>query len=137
FQLKDAVQGLTYSADSVECVFEDDPVPLGTDDGQMTVVVDMSPDGDTPVAVHSLSPELLVSSFSWESSQADATSVSSLTVEGISVEDAKQGRTAGSLPETTTTSSQLQQQRVFSDIQRDTHHLSRRVALLKQALSSM
>ncbi|KAJ2312801.1 hypothetical protein IWW51_006203 [Coemansia sp. RSA 2702] len=126
FRLKDAAQGLTYSADAVEFIFEDDPEPVGTDDGQTTVVVEMSADGTRPVGVQSLSASLMVSDFKWER-QAEPTA--SLTVESISLEQEPALREAQT--------DKLSSQQIFSNIQRDSHHLSKRVALLKRALDNL
>ncbi|KAJ2823727.1 hypothetical protein IWW50_003650 [Coemansia erecta] len=132
FQLKDAAQGLTYSASSVEFIFADDPTPLGSDDGQMTVVVDMSEDGGKPVGVRSLSSSLMVTDFKWapRADGDDEATAASLTVEAISLEH------TSPVPETQV-EKHMGPQSVFNSIQRDSHHLAKRAALLGKALSNL
>ncbi|KAJ2136158.1 hypothetical protein IW139_001268 [Coemansia sp. RSA 353] len=123
FELKDSAQGLTYSATSVEYVFDDDPMPQGADDGQHTIIVDMSDRGDEPVGVRSLSSSLMVSGFNWEPQTDSAL----LAVECISLDNTEV--VPRSQPQTP--------QQTFAAIQRDSHILSKRVALLKQALNNL
>ncbi|KAJ2499850.1 hypothetical protein GGH96_003193 [Coemansia sp. RSA 1972] len=123
FELKDSAQGLTYSATSVEYVFDDDPMPQGADDGRHTIIVDMSDRGDEPVGVCSLSSSLMVSGFNWE----PQTDPALLAVECISLDSTEH------VPH----SQPMTPQQTFAAIQRDSHILSKRVALLKQALNNL
>ncbi|KAJ2157522.1 hypothetical protein GGF46_004451 [Coemansia sp. RSA 552] len=133
FQLKDAVQGLSYPANTVEFVFEDDPQPVGADDGQTTLVLDMSKEGDKPVGVRSLSSELMVSGFKWDPDTPTAT----LTVEGVALDSPETAPVPSKpLSESSTMQHQWHQQH-FSTLQRDAHHLSQRVALVRQALANL
>ncbi|KAJ2802394.1 hypothetical protein H4R20_003296 [Coemansia guatemalensis] len=86
FQLRDVAQGLTYSASTTEYVFADDPMPAGTDNGQVTLVVDMSENGDQPVSVKSLSSSLMVSDIRWTPSEPPGRPAPTLTVDGIAHE---------------------------------------------------
>ncbi|KAJ2601554.1 hypothetical protein GGF39_001195 [Coemansia sp. RSA 1721] len=141
FQLRDQAQGLTNPVSTVTYLFEDDPAPLGSDDGALTVVVDFSKDGSCPVNVHSLSSSFMVSGFKWKmghkkergeeeqsekeekDSDADGESVpyNKLLVEGISLE---RERAIGSVKDAETSALGHRQQ--FSVIQRDAHALSTR-----------
>ncbi|KAJ2493459.1 hypothetical protein IWW37_000548 [Coemansia sp. RSA 2050] len=86
FQLRDDAQGLTRPATSVSYVFADDPLPLGSDDGKITVVVDMSANGANPVGAHSLSTSFMAAGYEW-TLPADANEGSAkLTVHGIALE---------------------------------------------------
>ncbi|KAJ2855926.1 hypothetical protein J3B02_001901, partial [Coemansia erecta] len=66
FQLRDEAQGLTYPVSNVTYLFEDDPAPVGADDGALAVVVDFSNDGSRPVNVQSLTSSFMVSEFEWK-----------------------------------------------------------------------
>ncbi|KAJ2080408.1 hypothetical protein H4R24_003107 [Coemansia sp. RSA 988] len=83
FQLRDVAQGLTYSASTAEYIFADDPMPAGADNGQVTLVVDMSENGDQPISVQSLSSSLMVSDIRWTSSELPEQSAPILTVNSI------------------------------------------------------
>ncbi|KAJ1730568.1 hypothetical protein LPJ61_002939 [Coemansia biformis] len=86
FRINDATHGLTHFAQSPEFLFADDPPPLGDDDGQITVVVDMSEDGGRPVGVRSLTSSLMVTGFKWEPTAEPGRSAAALTVDGVSLE---------------------------------------------------
>lgn len=134
-QIRDDIQGLTYSVDSITCVYKDDPVPLGTDDnGTLTIVVDMSEDGAAPTGVHSLSSSFMVSEYQWMEAAAaaetisenDTPSYSSLVVNGVSLE----GKSSNNSRHLATTDSGVKQQGLFATIKQDSDHLSQRVAAL-------
>ncbi|KAJ2785993.1 hypothetical protein H4R18_000208 [Coemansia javaensis] len=86
FQIKDATNDLTHFAHAAEFLFEGDPAPLGDDDGQLAVVVDMSPDGTRPVGVRSLTSSLMVSGFEWKPEAADGDPAAALMVDGVSLQ---------------------------------------------------
>ncbi|KAJ2863625.1 hypothetical protein GGH94_003487 [Coemansia aciculifera] len=86
FQLRDDAQGLTHSATSVSYVFADDPLPLGSDDGQISVVVDMSADGASPMGVRSLSTSFMAAGYEWSLPADSSESSAKLTVHGIALE---------------------------------------------------
>ncbi|KAJ2610268.1 hypothetical protein H4S08_003689 [Coemansia sp. RSA 1365] len=86
FQLRDVTQGLTYSASATEFVFADDPMPTGVDNGQVTLVVDMSENGDKPISVKSLSSSLMVSDIRWTPPEPPERPAPTLTVDGIAHE---------------------------------------------------
>ncbi|KAJ2835196.1 hypothetical protein FBU31_001690 [Coemansia sp. 'formosensis'] len=82
-QLRDDAQGLTHSATSVAYVFADDPLPLGTDDGQISVVVDMSTNGANPVDARSLSTSFMATGYEWSPPTEGS---AKLTVHGVALE---------------------------------------------------
>ncbi|KAJ2003472.1 hypothetical protein GGI04_002948, partial [Coemansia thaxteri] len=83
FQLRDDAQGLTHSATSVAFVFADDPMPLGSDDSQISIIVDMSEDGTKPVGVRSLSTSFMATGYEWNPHTLSDASTASLAIHGM------------------------------------------------------
>ncbi|KAJ1995406.1 hypothetical protein GGI25_002481 [Coemansia spiralis] len=85
-QLKDVLQGLTHSTTTVSYVFEDDPVPVGTDGEEITILVDMSKDGKVPINVRSLSSSFAVSDFEWSIPAVSSEHATNLLISGASLD---------------------------------------------------
>ncbi|KAJ2349044.1 hypothetical protein GGH92_002647 [Coemansia sp. RSA 2673] len=120
FQLRDDCLGLTHSATSASYVFADDPLPLGSDDGQISVVVDMSADGASPVGVRSLSTSFMAAGYEW-SLPTDASEGSArLTVHGVALE-----RTPLKIS-TSQSNTSADKQALFATVQQDAYRLSQR-----------
>ncbi|KAJ2788089.1 hypothetical protein GGI15_000110 [Coemansia interrupta] len=86
FQLRDEARDIDYPATEVTHIFEGDPEPMGTDDGVVTVVVDMSEDGSHPVAISSLSSRFMVSDYNWTSEQNVDGAFAKLSVNGVALQ---------------------------------------------------
>ncbi|KAJ1934970.1 hypothetical protein EC988_008634, partial [Linderina pennispora] len=127
--LEEAIEGLTYPANTVEYVFEDEPLPLVDNSDQVTLVVDMSSDGSQPDNVQSLSSSFMVSGFDW----TKRSDVHDLVVSGISLDSAH-------LTEPVAIDSRLgasaSTRDLFQSMQRTSHMLATRVDMVKKALDS-
>ncbi|KAJ2337643.1 hypothetical protein GGI00_000073 [Coemansia sp. RSA 2681] len=86
FQLRDDAQGLTHAAGPVSYVFADDPLPLGSDNGQISVVVDMSANGAEPVGVRSLSTSFMAAGYEWNPPSGSSERAARLVVHGVALE---------------------------------------------------
>ncbi|KAJ2395568.1 hypothetical protein GGI05_001524 [Coemansia sp. RSA 2603] len=86
FQLRDEVRGIEHPATEVTHIFEGESEPMGTDDGVVTIVVDMSEDGSRPVAASSLSSRFMVSDYNWTSEQKENGTFAKLSVNGVALQ---------------------------------------------------
>ncbi|KAJ1890476.1 hypothetical protein LPJ66_007456 [Kickxella alabastrina] len=131
-QLQDKSQGLTHFSANITYVFEDEPMPLGSDDGALTVVVNMASDECRPEKVRSLTSTFMVSDYEWNISEEPEKTAAILLIKGVSLESQP---ISTNLPAKADTPASRQQ--LFSNIQRDAHNLAKRVALVSQSLDNL